>query len=458
MKTIFFSSIIISLILLSSFSEVSIDKNLRKILSQQNINRLTPPPKQDSLKVELGRMLFFDKILSGNKDISCATCHHPQSQLGDGLTLSIGVGGSGIGAARKRGKGRLLIPRNSPEIFNRGAKEWHTMFWDSRVSGSLETGYDTPADEKLPNGLENLLAVQAMFPIISRDEMRGEIGDLDINGEVNELALISNASPQSIWQAIMRRLLAIPVYQDLFKRIYPHLSVSELGFHHAANAIAAFEMEAFALLNSPWDQYLAGDNQALDKSAKRGALLFYGKASCGTCHSGNLMTDQKNHNLAIPQFGPGKGVTAPLDMGHFTISGKQSDRFAFRTPPLRNVTLTGPWMHNGAYDNLEAVIKHHLQPQNSLAGYNSSQLGETLKVTFQSDDQLKKKMLDNLSPNMGKLPRQLNQKEVEDLLSFLYALTDSSALHLEYLIPTHVPSGLEVDFNRIKFSGSTKWR
>ena len=76
------------------------------------------------------------------------------------LALSIGVGGTGLGPWRKMGEGRTRIPRNSPEIFNRGASEWHTMFWDSRVSGTVATGFETPADEKLPEGFDNVLAVQ----------------------------------------------------------------------------------------------------------------------------------------------------------------------------------------------------------------------------------------------------------------------------------------------------------
>ncbi|MCB0238120.1 MAG: hypothetical protein KDH08_05655, partial [Anaerolineae bacterium] len=109
-------------------------------------------------------------------------------------------------------------------------------------------------------------------------------------------------------------------------------------------------IDAFTLLDSPWDRFLAGDDSALSTDAQHGALLFYGDAGCARCHSGNLLTDQEFHNAAVPQLGPGKGRQNPyIDLGRARETGNPDDRFAFRTPPLRNVALTGPWMHNGAF-------------------------------------------------------------------------------------------------------------
>ncbi|HUM68759.1 MAG TPA: cytochrome c peroxidase, partial [Chloroflexota bacterium] len=109
--------------------------------------------------------------------------------------------------------------------------------------------------------------------------------------------------------------LAIPAYQELFRQAYPDVPAVELGFQHAANALAAFQAQAFTFTNSPWDRYLAGDESALSKQAKQGALLFYGRAGCAACHSGPLFTDQQYHNIAAPQFGPGRDDFAPLDYG-----------------------------------------------------------------------------------------------------------------------------------------------
>lgn len=429
--------------LVLAFSTIDIDQQLQKLIQGKGLNPKTTKTIQNKDKVELGRMLFFDKLLSGNKDISCATCHHPSLGSSDGLPLSIGVGGKGLGEARKMGNKRDRIPRNSPDIFNRGSSEWHSMFWDSRVKGSIVKGYDTPAEEKFPEGLESILAAQAMFPVTSRDEMRGEVGDKDVFGEVNELALISNASPQAIWHRLMLRIMQFPKYRELFKKAYPNIREEDFGFQHAANAIAAFEIDAFTLNDSPWDNYLAGDQKALSKRAKRGAALFYGKADCASCHSGSLMTDQEVHNIGVPQIGPGKGNAEPLDVGRYLETGLEEDLFAFRTPPLKNVALTGPWMHNGAYNTLEAAVLHHLNPAAALQNYDCSELPEELQASCKKDKELNQRIINYLDPKL-KTQIDLSKGEIKDLLAFLNALTDASALKLDQIIPKQVPSGLPV--------------
>ena len=439
--TIFTTLVFISLV---GFNLVKIDDKLRSAIKRNKLEKLRQAAPTNPAKVALGRLLFFDKILSGNKDVSCATCHHPGLRSGDSLALSIGVGGTGLGLWRKMGEGRTRIPRNSPEIFNRGNADWHTMFWDSRVSGTTDTGFETPADEKLPEGFDNILAVQAMFPVISRDEMRGEIGDKDIFNQRNELALVSNAMPQSVWLAIMKRLMDIPKYRKLFKAAYPAISVEDLGFQHAANAIAAFEIEAFTFTNSPWDRYLGGNNKIISNAAKRGALLFYGKANCVSCHSGTLMTDQKHHNIGIPQFGPGKDNAIPFDIGRFAETGDKKDRFAFRTPPLRNVTLTGPWMHNGAYNQLEDAILHHFDAEKALRQYNVEQLEPELQDTYKGQESAIKRILETLDPLVAS-QRSLSENDIQDVMAFLETLTDPAVLELSSNIPATVPSGLPVE-------------
>ena len=127
----------------------------------------------DAARVELGRMLFFDKILSGNLNISCATCHHSLSGPGDGLSLPVGEGGTGLGVTRDTGTGADAVlervPRNAPPVFNLGAAQFHRMFHDGRVETdpSQASGFASPAGPDLPHGLDNVLAVQAMFPVTS---------------------------------------------------------------------------------------------------------------------------------------------------------------------------------------------------------------------------------------------------------------------------------------------------
>ena len=152
------------------------------------LDELDPNP----IKVKLGRLLFFDKILSGNKNISCATCHHPLSGTGDGLSLSVGEGGRGLGVTRDIGEGEDIIhervPRNAPPIFSLGVVAIDKMFHDGRVAidESHPSGFLNPAGDDLPSGLENLLAVQAMFPVTSGTEMAGQPGE---NSVANAAAL-----------------------------------------------------------------------------------------------------------------------------------------------------------------------------------------------------------------------------------------------------------------------------
>ena len=215
-----------------------------------------------------------------------------------------------------------------------------------------------------------------------------------------------------------------------------------MGFEHAANAIAAYEIAAFSFDDSPWDRYLAGDREALSEEAKKGALLFYGKAGCSECHSGSLMTDQQYHNIAVPQLGPGK-QEGGLDYGRYLETKEPADKFAFRTPPLRNIALTGPWTHSGAYMALEDVVLHHLDPESALRSYDPTSLPESFRDTAHLDDDLLSEMLDTLDTRLAE-PKELSDEEVQQLMVFLYALTSPSAVDLSYLVPDSVPSGLPV--------------
>lgn len=423
------------------------DRALRQLLAAHSITPLDPGPTPEPAKVALGQMLFFDKELSGNRDVSCATCHLPGQATGDGLRLAIGTGGSGEAPDRLRGAMRMLVPRNAPDVFNRGAPEWHSMFWDGRLL-TAEDGvnfiHPVEFDQELPSGLDNILAAQAMFPVTSRAEMRGDPQDYDVHGAVNEVAGTGEYDLAAVWSVLMARLRAIPQYRTLFDAAYPGVPFEEMGFQYAANALAAFQIDAFTLLDSPWDRYVAGDAAALKADAKAGALLFYGKAGCAECHSGNLLTDQQFHNIAVPQFGPGKGrKNAYVDLGHARETGNPEDRFAFRTPPLRNVALTGPWMHNGAYTTLEDAVRHHLDPKTWCEQYDYAQLEGEIISDSEAKPAMTNEMLERLDEKLAQ-PTRLNDVEVSQLLAFLAALTDPAAADMSAVIPTSVPSDLPV--------------
>lgn len=420
-----------------------VDTQVREALAQAGVTPLPSAPVSDPALVRLGQVLMFDKLLSGNRDISCATCHNPLSATSDHLSLSIGTGGTGAAAARVLAGAPGFTPRNSQELFNRGFPEFTAMFWDGRVSRTSDGEFQTPAGAKLPAGLTGALAAQAMFPVTTRLEMRGRPGDLDRLGNPNELAELGDDDQPGVWAALMSRLLAIPEYVELFQAAYPQVPPAELGFQHAANAIAAFEIDAFTTVNSPLDLYLRGDATALDDAEKQGALLFFGKATCGACHRGPHLSDQLFHSIGVPQVGPGFSPEAPEDRGRERVTGDPSERYQFRTPPLRNVELTGPWMHDGAYTSLEAAVRHYLDANAALRTYDAAQLREDLRSTYLSEPTTLGAMAASID-HLVELPLALTDEEVTDIVAFLRALSDPAAANLAGSVPANVPSGLPV--------------
>jgi cytochrome c peroxidase len=431
-----------------------IETELRHLIDQEGLAPLTAvPAPTNPAQIELGQALFFETDLSGNRDLSCATCHHPAFALSDGLPLAVGTGGSGVGPERQLGQGRQFVPRHTPDLANRGRPEWTVMFWDGRIEGTAESGYTSPAAGYLPDGLDNALAVQAMLAVVSRHEMRGGLysvagypiqpgevperyegeerplgwADTDVFGQENELAALGNdaAAMPEIWERLMVRLLDRPVYRERFAAAYPHTPPDQLGFVHAANALAAFQTDAFGQAATAWDRYLAGDPEAISTEVKKGALLFYGRLGCANCHSGPLLTDLQYHNIGVPQLGPGTDLFAPLDYGRYAVTNQPADRFAFRTPSLRNVANTGPWFHNGAYDSLEDVVGHHLDPATALRDYNGRHLPPTLQASLQNEAVTIRQLLANVSPALEETQSQsLTRREMGQVVAFLHSLSE----------------------------------
>lgn len=415
---------------------------VRAEVAAQGVEPLSAAPEQSATMVELGRFLFFDTELSGNRNTSCATCHHPAFGAGDGLSVSFGSGGLGLGADRQLADGEL-IPRNAPEIFNRADPLWRSMFWDSRVE-LVDGVYHSPAGDQLPEGFTSPLAIQAMFPVTSREEMRGQAGDLDADGNPNEIAELDDSDFTGIWQRLMARVVAIPDYVALFAQAYPDVPASELTFRHAAEAIAAFEADAFTMTDSPWDQWLAGDESALTDQQIRGADLFFGAAGCSTCHSGTLMTDQLHHNIGTPQVGPGRGASRPLDFGRQLITYDPGDLFTFRTPPLRNVAITGPWMHNGAFHSLEQAVRHHFGPELCWSPtFQFVSMEPEVAATLQRSPALRNVVMATLDPELPTY--RPSDRDIADLLAFLGSLTSPSVALMGDQVPERVPSGRPVE-------------
>jgi cytochrome c peroxidase len=143
-------------------------------------------------------------------------------------------------------------------------------------------------------------------------------------------------------------------------------------------------------------------------------------------------------------LGPGKGdIFEPLDVGHLLVSGEEEDRFKFRTPPLRNVTLTAPYMHNGVFESLEMVLEHYNDVEHFLSRFEGQGLSPQLKTLLHNDKATTQAVLANLDSRL-QTPLQLSEQNKQDLLAFLNALTDPAARNLNHLIPKQVPSGLPV--------------
>ena len=326
----------------------------------------------DRDQAALGHSLFYDTILSGNRNISCAHCHHPDFGTGDGLSLGIGEGGQGLGPERTPGIGlsRIAkrIPRNAPGLWNLGARDLTVMFHDGRLSSSdlFGNGFNSPAEEWLPQGLETLLAAQALFPLVAQFEMAGNPGENEVIGAVHDR--IDNA-----WPILAKRVRSEGDYGARFVAAFDHIDTpEEVTIVEIANALAAFMAVEWTSFDSPFDQYLAGDAKALTPTQHAGMQLFYGKAECATCHSGALMSDQKFHALGLPAFGPGRTRAFDpyaRDVGRMGESNRLEDAYAFRTPMLRNVALTAPYGHNGAYATLEKMVRHHLEPATMRAAW-----------------------------------------------------------------------------------------
>jgi cytochrome c peroxidase len=427
--------------------DASLDAQVRQAIRGWGVVPILPVNEQSPALVDLGRSLFFDKVLSGNRDVSCATCHSPLANSGDGQSLAIGTGAIIVGAARLLGPGREFTPRNAPSLFNSTLGSQY-MFWDGRVSEGLgATRFQTPAGLTLPSGIANLLAAQAMIPVTNRVEMRGLDGDRDVAGNPNELARLADSQNGAIWDAAMQRLLAISTYLQKFNVAYPGVPVSQLGFQHAANAIAAFEAQTFAKINSGFDRYLARDDNALSVDAKRGAILFFGRARCSSCHNGALLGGQGFASAGVPQIGPGTGSLAPLDAGREDVvfGGGQplGPRFMFRIPPLRNVELTAPYMHNGAYATLEAVVRHYNNVDSALKAFDPSELDPSVRATYHGDATTIAKVRAAIDGRLqGSL--SLTVDEQRQIVAFLKSLTDPSARDMGAVIPASVPSGLPV--------------
>lgn len=431
-------------------STIAIDA-LRHELFAAGIQPLPAAPVVSDELFELGQALFFDKVLSGSEDVSCATCHLPQFATADGRNLSDGVRGIGLGPIRGGG---AMIPRNSPALLALHLKS--DLFWDGRVrshGGQVEVPNAVPLTDEMraafSPGLE-ALAAQAMLPPVSREEMRGVPGENplgDLGDGYNSVGG-TDVGTRTVWEQLTERLLDIPAYVQLLRAAYPGVALQDFTFAHAGNAIAAFETRAFARTDSPFERFVRGDDTAMTGRQVRGALAFFG-AGCAQCHTGSQLSDQDYHNIGLPQIGPGVAPVSLValpptvfpgwDFGREAATGLPADRFLFRTPSLLNVALTGPWGHAGQFADLRDFVAHYRDPERSNREYDiQSNVFDPELVTMLTPNS--DAVLQTLDPRL----QALSAFDVGAVVDFLHALTADDARDLADIVPSSVPSRLPI--------------
>ena len=329
------------------------------------------PPAVDEKQAELGRLLFWDPILSGDQDVACGTCHLPELAYTDNQSQAIGVGGTGRGELRVAGH-TGVVRRNTQTLLNtawNGIGELGVfdpatapMFWDNRAAGFAE---------------------QAIEPIESRKEMRGDL-----------------FSKESIHQEIEQRLAGNSQYPTLFQEAF---GTTVPAMDLVASALASFQTTLVAN-NSRFDQWMRGDNTAMSPRELSGMQEFV-IAGCADCHSGPMFSDFEPHVLGVRE---GPSVTEP-DNG--------DGSFAFRTPTLRQLEFTAPYFHAGQFSTLDRAIDFYDEPRSS----------ENPNVPSSSLDE---ELLDVPEMEDGRGPL---------IISFLNTLNDEN---FDQSIPTEVPSGL----------------
>ena len=342
-------------------------------------------------RVALGRLLFWDPILSGQKDVACATCHHPAFGYSDGLDLSIGAGGVGLGTARTFGPGHSprLVKRNSQTVLN------------VAFNGLTSIASSTPAAAPMFWDLrKQSLEAQALEPIRALEEMRG-----DTYPDDRAVA------------TVVSRLSAIPEYRRLFARAFGGdrpVNETNLG-----RALGAFQRSLVATA-TPFDRYMRGDATAMSPDQIRGMERFE-SAGCINCHSGPMFSDFAAHVLAVPD----NSKLPESDAG-------VNKTYAFRTPSLRNLGATAPYMHNGVFPTLTDVIDFYQR----ISRGGGRRGGDGGRGARGLDEHVSRDQVDPLARRLN-----LRGRGTRDLVAFLRALDDPG---FDRTIPERVPSGLGV--------------
>jgi len=404
----------------------SLDTRLRGVLLTDGFtgtieSQLTDPTSHflgreiDLRLVGLGSFLWFDPVLSIHDDATCASCHSPTNGWGDTQPIAIGVQSNyrvEVGTGRMGPRNLRRSPMTANAVF------YPAQMWDGRFSAPSgnpfdnSQGFDFPAPEgqgAFANDavVTHLLAAQAFLPVTEFVEMAGFTGTAGIDDELDAMFDVFDdglgddvpAADASLYRhdpirnEILDRLNGytqyrgayITEYRRRFARLFDDVDAGgDITFAMVGAALAEFQFNQVAA-DSRFDKYARGGaNNLLTKQEKQGALVFFRKGQCVSCHavsgvSNEMFSDFQNHVIGVPQvapvFGEGTGNVVfdgagAEDYGRERTTGLSDDRYKFRTAPLRNLAMSPAYMHNGAFTDLEDAIRHHLDVATSQADYD----------------------------------------------------------------------------------------
>ncbi len=328
-------------------------------------------------KTELGRLLFFDPILSATQKVACSTCHHPEYGWADGRATPLGVGAQGLGPKRipTEMTGIPPLSRNTLGLVN--------VAFNGLVNG---VKYDPSAAPMFWGSQEKGLEAQVFHPIRTPAEMLG------------------TTMPESrALVEMVKRVSKVAGYREKFAEIFPAQNGGTITASRIASVIADFERTLVAG-NTPFDRFMRGDKSAMTVQQQRGMKTFE-KAGCMHCHGGPMFSDFKLHFIGV--LGTGRDDQQPM-----------------RTPTLRNLRFTAPYLHHGRMRSLEKAMIFY------------EQLMDRVSETLDGGDAVADAPLDPLLKHL-----HLEVEDFPDVLAFLNALNDES---YDVSVPKAVPSGLKV--------------
>jgi cytochrome c peroxidase len=390
-------------------------------------------------RADLGRLLWFDTITGLNNDNTCAGCHSPTRGFGDTQSIAIGIDSNGVVGPGRTG------PRNqrrTPMAINTAL--YPNLMWNSRFASLSDDPFDNSAGFQFPfpeeqslSYLPHLLVAQAFIPPTERIEVAG----FSFPGD-----------NYAIRAEVLRRLNAVPAYRKLFGDLFPAVKAGGgITFDMFGMVIAEFEF-TLIFADAPIDQYARGRKGALTVEQKRGALLFFGAARCIECHavsgpSNEMFSDFQEHVIGVPQLAPlianiaFDGPAANEDFGLEQVTGNPTDRYMFRSSPLRNAALQPAFFHNGCFTRLEDAVRHHLDPFNSARNYDPTAAGVAADLI--SPVGPIEPALARIDPILA-TPLTLSAVEFRCLVDFVReGLLDQSSRpeHFRKTVPKSVPSG-----------------